>query len=234
MLAIFKRELRAYFLSPMAYVLIGLFILLSSVFFTFNLFGMNGEFAGNLETMKLILVFIIPILTMRILADDRKNGTEVLLVTSPVDITSIVLGKFLAVFCVFMTIVVITLIYPIILSFYGASLTVQLVGAYVGFVLLGGAMISIGVFASSLTENQVIAAVITFVTLLFMWVIEPLGNALGGIPATILKWFSLISRYSDFSQGIFALAPLVYFLTFTAICLFLTIRIIEKRRWSQG
>lgn len=234
MLAIFKRELRAYFMSPIAYVLIGLFIVLSSVFFSFNLFGQSGEFTGNLETMKLILVFIVPILTMRVHADDRKNGTEVLLLTSPVSVLSIVLGKFLATFSVFMVIVLLTTLYPIVLTFYGATITVQLVGAYIGFILLGGAMLSIGVLASSLTENQIIAAVFTFVTLLFMWVIEPLGNAFGGIPAMVLKWFSLISRYTDFSQGIFALAPIVYFLTFTAICLFLTTRIIEKRRWSQG
>lgn len=234
MLAIFKRELRAYFNSPMAYVLIGLFILLTSIFFIFNLSGQYGDFSQILETSKLILVFIIPILTMRILAEDRKNGTEVLLVTSPVSIMNIVIGKFLAAFAVFLTMVVITFIYPIIFTFFGAQITGQLIGAYIGFILLGGAMLSIGVLASSLTENQIIAAIIGFVSLLAMWLIEPLGNALGGNFAMVFKWFSLISRYSDFATGVLGLAPIIYFLTFAAVCLFLTIRVIEKRRWSQG
>jgi ABC-2 type transport system permease protein len=234
MLAIYKRELRAYFNSPMAYVLIGLFILLSSIFFVFDLFSQVGDYSQNLETSKLILVFIIPILTMRILAEDRRNGTEVLLITSPVSITSIVVGKFLAAYSVFFTMVIITFIYPIIFTFFGAQITAQLVGAYIGFILLGGAMLSIGVFASSLTENQIIAAIIGFVTLLAMWMLEPLGNALGGNFAMVFKWFSLISRYTDFATGVLGLAPIVYFLTFTAVCLFLTIRVIEKRRWSQG
>lgn len=234
MFAIFKREVKAYFYSPIAYILIGLFILLTSIFFTPNLTYQSGDFSGNLSTMGFILIFIVPILTMRILAEDRKNGTEILLVTSPVSLTAIVVGKYLATLFVFVVLTVISFIYPIILLIFGGQITAQLLGAYLGFFLLGASLLAVGIFASSLTENQVVAAVIGFVSLLIMWVIDPLSKSLGGLLAKILSWFSLISRNSDFSTGIVGLGPVVYYLSFIAVFLFITIRVIEKRRWSQG
>ncbi len=234
MRAVFKRELMSYCYNPMAYILIGLFILLSSVFFVINLYGANGDFLWNLEMMRFILVFIIPILTMRILAEDRKTGTEVLLITSPVSLTGVVLGKFFAAFVVFLAMTVITFVYPIILVAFGASITPPLIGAYAGFILIGASLISVGVFASSLTENQVIAAVISFMSLLIIWVIEPIGYSLGGIFSTILNWLSVFSRYNDFAAGILNISSIVYLISFTAVFLFLTIRVIERRRWSQG
>lgn len=235
MYAIFKRELKSYFLSPIAYVLIGFFIILSSVFFLLiNLGSQYSDFSANLSTMGFLLIFIIPILTMKILAEDRKNGTEVLLVTSPVSITEIVIGKFLASLSVFLVMVLITFIYPIILFILGTPPFAQLVGAYVGFVLLGGAFVSVGVFASSLTENQVVAAVISFVSLVLMWLMDSISSYAGGTMAKILDWFSLLSRYNSFSKGILDLAPIIYYLSFIVVFLFLTIQVIEKRRWSQG
>ena len=118
--------------------------------------------------------------------------------------------------------------------FFGGQITASLVGGYVGFLLLGGAFISVGIFASSLTENQVVAVVIGFVSLLIMWVADGLGSTLGGIWAKVLGWFSLITRYEEFNKGILALSPVVYYLSFIAVFLFITVRIIERRRWSQG
>jgi ABC-2 type transport system permease protein len=181
--AIFTREVKAYFYSPIAYILIGLFMLLTSVFFTQNLTYQSGEFSGNLSTMGFILIFIVPILTMKILAEDRKNGTEVLLVTSPVSLTAIVVGKYLATLFVLLVMTVLSFIYPVILVIFGSHITAQLLGAYLGFFLLGASLLSVGIFASSLTENQVVAAVIGFVSLLLMWVIDPLSKSVGGILA---------------------------------------------------
>ena len=234
MYAIFRRELKAYFYSPIAYILIGLFIFISAIFFLQNLFGQIGDFNGNLSTMSFLFIFIIPILTMRTFAEDRKNGTEVLLITSPANLTSIVTGKFLAAFCVLLVITLISFIFPVILFSFGAKLTAQLVGGYVGFILLGGACISVGVFASSLTENQIIAAIISFVCLLTMWVVNAVAQFAGGTLSTVLDWFSITSRYDEFARGILDLSPVVYYLSFTAVFLFLTVRTIEKRRWSQG
>ncbi len=235
MLAIFKREVRAYFYSPIAYVLIGFFIVLSSIFFLLgNLGYQSADFNSNLSTMGFLLLFIVPILTMRSIAEDRKNGTEVLLVTSPVGLSGIVVGKYLAAFFVFLVMTVITFIYPIILFIFGSPALPALVGGYVGFILLGAAFISVGVFVSSLTENQVVAAVASFVFLLVTWIIQPLAGYVGGIGAKVLNWFSLTSRYDNFNRGIFELDPVVYYISFVAVFLFLTIRVMEKRRWSQG
>ncbi len=234
MSAIFWKEIKSYFYSPMAYILIGLFLLLTSVFFYPNLLYANGDFNGTLSTMGFVLLFIIPVLTMRILAEDRKNGTEVLLITSPVSIAAIVVGKFLASCFVFAIMTVLTFIYPIILLAFGGTFTVQLVGGYLGFLLLGATFIAVGVFASSLTESQVVAVIISFVSLLIMWLAGSLSSIVGGIGAKILSWFSLMTRYEDFNRGILGLSPVVYYLSFVVVFLFLTIRVIEKRRWSQG
>lgn len=234
MCAIYLKELKAYFYSPIAYVLIGLFLLLTSIFFIPNLRYQIGEFNDNLGSMGYFLIFIIPILTMRIMAEERKNKTEVLLITSPVKLSSIVLGKYLASMTVFMTIVVISFVYPIILIAFGAKLTTSLIGGYIGFVLLGASFMSVGLFASALTENQVIAAILSFVGLLIMWIADSIAGLMGGTVAKILGWVSLLSRYEDFNHGILGLSPIVYYITFILVFLFATVMVIEKRRWSQG
>jgi ABC-2 type transporter. len=235
MFAIYKKELRSYFSSPVAYALIGLFVLLSSIFFILiNLQQSYADFSGNLSTMSFLLLFIIPILTMRVLAEEKKNGTEVFLVTSPASITDIVVGKYLAAFTVFLVMVVITFIYPIILFSFGKPPFAQLMGAYIGFILLGAAFIAVGVFASSLTESQVVAAIIGVVSLLVMWLMDNIAGFVGGFIAKILNWFSLLSRYDEFNRGILNLSPIIYYLSFIAVFIFLTIQVIERRRWSEG
>jgi len=237
MLAILKKEIKSYFYSPMAYVLIGFFLLVSSVlFFVFNLSSGYGDIRWIFIHWIFILVLImfVSILTMRILAEDRKNGTEVLLITSPVSITSMVIGKYLAAFCVFLVMTAITFIYPIITIAYGAPFTVQIIGGYIGFILLGGSFISVGVFASSLTESQVVAVVISFVSMLLMWIMDAVSSSFGGFISKVLDWFSVLARYEDFYRGILDISSIVYYLSFIAVFLFLTVRVIEKRRWSQG
>lgn len=233
MYAIFKREVKAYFYSPIAYILIGMFIFISSIFFLQNLFGQVGDFTGNLSSMMFLMIIIVPVLTMRTLAEDRKSGNEVLLITSPVSLTGIIVGKYLAALFVFLVMTVITFIYPLILIAFGSSLTAQLVGGYLGFILLGAACISVGVFASSLTENQIIAAVISVIGLLTMWVIDFVARFTGGIVSKVLNWFSLASRYDDFGRGVLSLSPIIYYISFSAVFIFLTIRVIDRRRWSQ-
>lgn len=234
MAAIFWKEVKSYFYSPMAYILIGLFMLLTSIFFLPNLIYGMGSFNSTLSSMGFILLVIVPILTMKILAEDRKNGTEVLLITSPASITSMVIGKYLAVCFVFGIMIALSFIYPIVLFAFGGTFNAQLVGGYIGFMLLGMTFISIGVFASSLSENQVVAVIISYVTLLVMWLAGSLSSMIGGFAAKVLGWISLLSRYEDFNRGILGLSPVVFYLSFIAVFLFLTIRVIEKRRWSQG
>jgi len=234
MFAIFKKEFKSYFNSPTAYVMIGLFTLISSIIFYINLATPTAEFNFNLNFMSLILVIIIPILTMKILADERKSGTEVLLITSPTSLTNIVVGKYLAAFAVFLIMTAITFIYPIILSAYGKPAISEIIGGYVGFILLGAAFIAFGIFASSLSESQIIAAIVSIVGLLIMWLLQSIAPSFGGIVSKVLTWFSLFSRSEGFYSGIISLGPVVYYLSFSAIFVFLAIRVIEKRRWSKG
>jgi len=234
MFSIFKKEFRSYFNSPTAYVMIGLFILISSIVFYVNLASLSADYSLNLNYMSIILILIIPVLTMKILADERKSGTEVLLITSPTSLTSIVVGKYLAAVAVFLVMTVITFIYPIILSVFGEIAISEIVGGYVGLILLGAAFIAFGVFASSLTESQIISAIVSIVGLLLMWLLQGIAPALGGIWSKTLNWFSLFSRTEDFYAGILSLGPIVYYLSFSAIFVFLAIRVIEKRRWSKG
>lgn len=234
MYSIFKKEFRSYFTSPIAYVMMGLFVFISSILFYLNLLQQTADYSFNINYMSIILIIIVPILTMKILADERKSGTEVLLITSPTSLTSIVVGKYLAACAVFLIMTGITFIYPIILAVLGEPAMAEIVGAYVGFILLGASFIAFGVFASSITESQIIAAIVGVVSLLFMWLLQGIAPALGGIASKILNWFSLFSRTEDFYAGILSLGPIVYYLSFSAVFIFLTIRVIEKRRWSKG
>jgi len=235
MFAVFKREVGAYFKSPIAYVLIGIFIFISSLLFLFmNMSTSNSEFNETLQNMGIILVFLIPLLTMRILAEDRKNGSEVLLITSPVSLTSVIIGKYLASFFVFFVMTLISLIFPIILFAFGTPTLSLMLGGYLGFLLLGAALVAVGVFTSSFTESQIIAAVVAFVISLIMLFISSIADLFGGTIGEIFNWISLLSRNTGFGQGIIEISSVIYYLSFVIVFIFLTIRVIEKRRWSQG
>lgn len=235
MFAVFRKDVKSYFYSPIAYVLIAVFLIINSVFYTFgNLFGGNANFSIVLSNSIFFLLFLIPILTMKSLSEERKNETEVLLLTSPVSLTSIILGKFFAAYFVFLVMTVITFIYPIILVALGGQITAQIISAYIGFILLGSALISVGLFASSLTENQIVSAITGVVLLFLMYLASALSSVIGGLGGKILNWFSIMERFTEFSNGILAVSPIVYFISFTAVFLFLTSRVIERKRWSQG
>ncbi len=234
MFTVAKKEISTYFKSPIAYVLIGLFMLMISILFYTPFSVGSGDFMSVLKNMGFFLIFLVPIMTMRILAEDRKNGTEVLLLTSPTSLTQIVLGKFFAMYFVFLVITVLSMLYPIINVAYGGVFTVQLVGGYIGFLLLGASFVAIGVFASAVTENQIVAAIISFVTLLIMWMADAFSTQVGGIVGTIMGWISLLARYDVFTKGILGLPEIAYFILFTGLFIFLTIRVIERRRWIQG
>jgi ABC-2 type transport system permease protein len=219
----------------MAYVLIGIFIVLTSIFFyPYLTYYKLGDFSVMLDTISFFLIFIVPVFTMRLLTEDRKSGAETLLLTSPTPLWSVVCGKYLAAVSVFFAMTAVSWIYPAIQVIFGGTVSSQLVGGYIGFFLLGAAFISYGLFASSLTENQIIAAIICVAGLLIIQIAEALASMIGGFAGKALDWFSLLARYRDFSSGIFGIAPIVYFLSFIALFLFLTVRVIDKRRWSQG
>lgn len=179
MLAVYKRELRAYFTSSTGFIFMGFFLIMSGFFYAMtNLFGASPNYNSVLGSITFIFLIVVPILTMRLMPDDKRQRTDQLLLTSPLSLAGIVLGKYFAAVTVFILTLLITCIYPIILSFFGTLAVWEIVGGYIGFLLLGSAFIAIGLFVSSLTDNQVIAAVVTFTALLFMWIIDWVAQGL--------------------------------------------------------
>lgn len=235
MLAILKRDFRSYFTSPIAYVLIGLFVCILSIFFMDSLSSGYADLSGSfISSMSFLLLFIVPLITMRSIAEDKRNGTEVLLLTSPTRLSEVVIGKFLAAFSVFLVMTAASLVFPLVLWIYGTPEGIKLFSAYLGFILLGFVFISIGVFASSVTENQIVAAIITFVILFGLTAISFLGNYIGGLVGHILIWISFMDRYYEFSSGIIDITSIIFLLSYAVVFIFLTIRVLERKRWGQG
>lgn len=223
MFAVVKKELKSYLLSPIGYIFMGLFLLIFSIFFYIDIFAfqsMNFEYLfGNGAT---ILTFVVPLLTMRMFSEERKNGTEQLLLTSPRSITSVVVGKLIAASLVILITEIFTLIYFGILSYFGKpSFTVALSTLF-GFFLLSVAYISFGMFASSLTENQIVAAVITICSFLAMWFIPYVVE--------IFNVFSLITAFEPFILGIISLESVITFVSFSLMCILLTIITLQRRK----
>jgi len=177
MLAIFKRELQSYFLTPIGYIYMGLFLLLSGIFYSFgNIFSHSSQYANFLGSILLIFLFAVPILTMRLFSEEMKQKTDQLLLTSPVSITGIVLGKYFAALTVYCGALLVTVLYAAVIAIYGDLQTWETAGSYIGFIFLGASYISLGVFISSVTENQLTAALISFFTLMLIWLIDPISQ----------------------------------------------------------
>ena len=234
MIAIMKREFNAYFNSALGFVILAVFFLATGYFFMYgNLYSMSGDLTIVFSNMFTILMFIIPVLTMRLMSEDKKLKTDQILLTTPVSITSIVYGKFLAALSVFTLGVSITIVYGIILNNFGQVDWLVIFGNIVGLLLLGGAMISVGLFASALTENQLIAALGGFAGMLLIMMIDAFANAVTNpMLNSIISQLSLTTRYMDFTFGLFDVSHIIFFLSIIAVFNFFTIRVIEKRRWS--
>ncbi|NLV47110.1 MAG: ABC transporter permease [Clostridiaceae bacterium] len=255
--AVFKRELAAYFRSPIGYVLFAIFMTISGLYFASGILYANIDLVGELNFIQSFLFIIVPVLTMRTFSEDRKNGTEVLLFTSPASSLEIVLGKYFAALSLFLIMTAGTLSHLVITALYDGLIDASVWGAYIGFIFLGVAYVSIGCFASALTENQIIAAVISFVIMLVMMLLNFVSSMLGSVASTLiskinlfglsdvqigsagsavtkaLQWLNPTTRISNFVNGIFELSPILFFVSMAAVFIYLTNRIIEKRRWSQ-
>lgn len=238
MWAVYKRELKSYFYSPLAYVLTAVYIFLLSFKFMGPIMQANGPaqmlFGGLVYNLCIMLAFMIPILTMRVLADEKRNGTEVLLMTSPNSVPSIVLGKFFAAFTVYLLMIAVTAMYPIITAISGELNVPSMITSYIGYILVGALFVSFGVFASSLTENQIVSAVIGALGLFFIWVIDYFSEGLKGIALDLATWISFYNRFGQFVQGQICLKDFVFFFSLIGVFLALAMIIVEKKRWSQG
>jgi ABC-2 type transport system permease protein len=252
-IAICKRELLAFFVSPIAYFVITGFTLLIGFFF-FNylaffarLYQASQSMAfrgasqlpnlnqavveGLYQTMIVILVFVVPLLTMRIIAEEKRRGTFELLITSPVSITSIVFGKFLSLAVVLLVMLGISFMFPLLLVVYGQPEVAPIISGFVGVVLCALAFASIGMAMSSFTENQIVAGVTSMVVLLLLYVIQAPAESLGGTAADIFRHLSPLEQVIQFIRGVVSLEATIYFLSLIGLGLFLSQRALEVHRW---
>ena len=223
MLAIIKKEFKNYFLSPIGYIFIGLFLAISSVFFYLYTYMYGSvEFSYIFYNTATALTFITPILTMRMFAEERKNGTEQLLFTSPKSITSIVLGKFIAAILVMVITEIFSLIYLAILCYYGTPDVTATIITLAGFILLTMAYISFGMFASSITENQIVAATITIGFFILTWFLPDMWSNFSIV--------SLVNLFEKFPEGVIPIEETVSLVSFTIVCILLTIIVLQRRK----
>lgn len=249
-IAIAQKELRGYFASPIAYIVIGFFALLFGLFYYSILdwfvrqgmqMGMMGPQSMNVNqqmirplflNLSVVILFILPFLTARSFAEEKRSGTIELLLTYPVRDGEVLLGKFLAAGAVYLLLLVLTLTYPGLMAAFGRIEWGAILTGYLGLLLLGAAFLAVGVFISSLTENQIVAGSATFGVLLAFWLIGWGADAAGGRLRTLLQYLSIIEHMDGFGKGVVDTKDVVYYLTLTAFALFLTLRALDAKRWK--
>lgn len=234
MLAIFKRELKAYFTSPLGYVFLAIFYAFSGIFFwMFSLEMGTTDLSTAFLLMFIVLMVFVPLLTMRLLSEDKKQKTDQLTLTAPISLFGIVMGKFLAAYAIFAAGVAVMPVYGFVMSSFAKVSWLPIWGNTLGLLLLGGIFVSGGLFVSALTENQMIAAIGSFFINLMVLLLDTLiGMIPSGIVKTVLGSISIYSRYAEITNGIFSLSSVIFFLSVTFIFLFLTVRVLEKKRWA--
>lgn len=227
-----KRELKAFFVSAIAYLVGAAFLFVTGLFFVFTVTINNiASFLQVFNVTSVILLFIAPILTMRLLAEESRSGTLELLMTAPVRDWEVVLGKFLAVFTFFVALLVPTLYYLALLAYYGTPDIPVTFSGYVGVILLGAMLLSFGLLTSALSANQIVAAILGIALSLTFWLAGGLATLFDGPFGHLLEYISLQNHLGDFILGLITSTNVIYFLSITAVALFLTIRVLEIRRW---
>jgi ABC-2 type transport system permease protein len=232
-LAVARKEVLAYFTSPMGYIVALVYLALTGFFFGLSLSGVFPEarIEGYIQPSRFILILLAPALTMRLLAEEQKLGTLELLLTAPVRDWELVLGKFLASFAFLIVTLSLTLYYVILLYAFGNPDSGPIWSSYLGLILYGATALSVGLLASSLTNNQIISLVVGFGILIILALIDQAATLVGGVASTVLEQAGLGTHLDDFSRGVVDTSHIVYYITATAIFLFLTVRSLETRRW---
>src|SRR5256712_1406573 len=253
-LAIVERELRAYFTSPIAYVVLTIFVFLSGLFFRSILaqvlqMGLMSQLQaqqlgpramdmpgmitrGFLSTMSVILLFVMPMLTMGLFSEEKKRGTIELLLTAPITDLQVVLGKFLAAGAFYVILLLSTWVPTGVLYVYGSPASGPILTAYLGLLLYGLTIIAIGLFISTLTENQIIAAVLSFGAIMVLWLVDVVANnAESATSKGVLTYLSILSHLDDFMKGVLSTSHIIFYVSLTLVALFLTYRSIDSLRW---
>ncbi len=250
-LAIAHKELKSYFSSPIAYIVLGFWALLYGYFFVAILqffvrqsmqMGQfsQGPQATNInqqlirplvQNVTILVLFLMPMVTMRTYAEEKRSGTIELLLTSPVTDWQIIVGKFLGAMLLYSTMLAVTLIHLGLLFVYGRPEWKPIVTAYLGLLLLGGCFISVGLFISSLTKNQIVAGMVTFAVFLLLWVIEWIGSFSGPTVDQLTQYLSIVGHLDDFGKGVLDTTHVIYYLSFITFGLFLTAKSVDTERW---
>jgi ABC-2 type transport system permease protein len=249
-LAIAHKELRAYFASPIAYIVIGFFALLFGWFYIgildwFVRQGLQGQMgmgggATNVNqqmirplilNVTVVFLFLLPLITMRTYAEEKRSGTIELLLTSPLTDLEIVLGKFLGALALYAVMVALTLVHFGLLFAFGTPEWKPLATAYLGLLLFGGCFIALGLFISSLTKNQIVAGFLTFATFLMLWIINWPGEYSGPTTRDLLNYLSITQHFDDFARGVIDTKDVAYYLSFITFGLFLTAKSVDSERW---
>ena len=249
---IFKKELRLYFASPVAYVVLTIFLLIAGYFF-YSIFAfftlasmqsaMNPQMGRDLNVtdgvmrplfsnVSVILLLLMPIITMRLFSEERKSGTIELLLTYPVRDGAVLAGKYLAALTLYAVMLALTVLYPGLVAYFARLELGPLLSGYLGLLLMGAMFLAIGVLASSLTENQIVAAISTFGVLLIFWVIGWSAENAGGGFGRVLSHLSILEHFDSFAKGAIDTRDVIYYLDFTGLSLFLTLLSLQARRWN--
>lgn len=231
-LAIFRRDLRSYFNSPVAYVVIVVFLAIIGWFFTSNLFLMNvASLRVVFELVPLVFLFFIPAITMRLLAEERKSGTLELLTTKPVLDLEIVLGKFLAAWALLAAALLPTLLYLVTMLFLGSIDPGPVLTGYLGLLLMGAVYIGIGIFASSVTENQIVAFILSFLIILTLFLFDKVLMYVPEGLASTLEFLGIDYHFGNIARGVIDTRNVIYFLSLLGFSLYLATVSLERRKW---
>ena len=233
-LAIASKEIKAYFLTPTAYVVGAMFLVLTGIFFVFEVTSTFPEATvrGLVQWSSFFMLFLSPLLTMRLLAEEQKMGTLELLLTAPVRDWEVVMGKYLAALLTMVVTVLLTLYYVALLYWFGDPDTWPVLSAYLGLLLYGAAAVAVGLLASALSSYQIVAAVVGTAVLLTLSFLDAVADLVTGVAAQVLTGLSMDSHLVDFNRGVMDGSNIVYYVSVTAVFLFATVRLLETRRWQ--
>ena len=239
MRAVFRREFRAFFTNPVGYGVLAVLFCFSGDFFhqynlVSNMYGGSTDLTAVYISLFTVTLLAAPFLTMHLFSEEKRQKTDQALLTAPVSLTGIVLGKFLATLTLFAIGVSITLVYAVIIALHATPDWLVIIGNYLGLLLIGGLILSIGVFISSLTESQIIAAISTLAISVLLISIDflPTFFSSSAFVATIVEFLSISSRYGDFTSGLIQYDNILFFLTAQALFIFLTVRVLDSKRWN--
>ena len=251
-LAIAQKEIKGYFAGPIAYITLGVWALMYGWFFNallqyfvrqsmqMNQFGMQGPQAMNvnqqlirplLQNVTVLILFVMPGITMRTYSEEKRSGTIELLLTSPVTDFQIIIGKFLGAMALYACMLAVTLIHIGLLFVYGHPEWKPIVTTYIGLLLFGGCFVSLGLFISSLTKNQIVAGMVTFAVFLLLWIITWIGSFSGPTVDKVTQYISILDHLDDFGKGVLDTTHLIYYLSFITFGLFLTAKSVDSERW---